>query len=123
MYILHPGLDTVNTFFTNFIKKDILIYVHVLYNVNKGGENVTEEEMRARIVELEEENKTLKTTSETLTKAKEDNEKRINDLLDENRKLFVKITTPEDKKKPEEKEDQELSIEEFALSLIKDKKI
>lgn len=55
---------------------------------------MTEEEMRARIVELEELNKELTATNENLANDVKAKDERITSLQEHNQKLFMKITSP-----------------------------
>jgi hypothetical protein len=77
---------------------------------------VTTEEMQARIIALEESEKTLKEANTTISASSAEAAKRIIELQEHNQKLFLKITAPEEKTK-EEKEEKVQSLEEFALTL------
>jgi hypothetical protein len=75
---------------------------------------MTFEELQALYLKIFEENKTLKTSKETLETDVKAKETRITELQEHNQKLFLKLTTPETSK-PEPISPQ--SLEEFAKTL------
>jgi chromosome condensin MukBEF MukE localization factor len=77
---------------------------------------LTEEELQAEILKLQDENKTLKTTNETLTADKEKLGTRITELQEHNQKLFLKLTTTEQPEK-KDKPDEPQALEDFAKTL------
>lgn len=85
---------------------------------------MTEEEMRAKIIELDDKVKTLETEktaietekTELETKYQTDlqmSEKRIDDLKDYNRELFMKVTTKVEPKPEEQKPDNNYSLDDL----------
>lgn len=91
---------------------------------------MTEEELRARIVELEDQVKTLETEKTALesekteleTKYETDSkmtEKRINDLKEYNRELFLKVTTKVEETEKEEQEKDDYSLDNLLSDLEK----
>ena len=82
---------------------------------------MSEEEMRARIVELEEANKNLTSELESLKTSNDEKDKKIVSLQEHNQKLFLKVTTPIEKT-PVEKTDEEL-VNDVCESILKVKKI
>jgi predicted nuclease with TOPRIM domain len=75
---------------------------------------MTFEELQAEFLKIQEENKTLKTTKETLEAESKTKDTRITELQEHNQKLFLKLTAPEPTKPTEP---QVQSLEEFAKTL------
>ena len=72
------------------------------------------EELRARIIELEENNQSLSNELEHSKKQIEDNEKRILSLQEHNQRLFLKTTVQVEE---EVKEEDKLTIDSFLQSI------
>ena len=72
------------------------------------------EELRARIIELEENNQSLSNELEHSKKQIEDNEKRILSLQEHNQRLFLKTTVQVEE---EVKEEDKLTIDSFIQSI------
>ena len=77
---------------------------------------MTEEEMRAEIIRLNEASVALVQNNTTLTEKGQADTIRIQELQEHNQKLFLKITTKEEKK-VEEQEHVIVSNEDFAKTL------
>lgn len=82
---------------------------------------MNEEEMRARIVELEEENKQLKATNENLENDVKAKGERITSLQEHNQKLFMKVTSPIPSEPAVKTADERIG--EICDSILKVKKI
>jgi hypothetical protein len=88
----------------------------VLYNVNKGGETVVEEQLKAEIVRLTEELTNSTKVVDNLKKTEEAHKTRINELLAENNKLFNKVLNKE-VAEPGAGETKVTDLKEFAKTL------
>lgn len=82
---------------------------------------MNEEEMRAEIVRLTDENKTLKETNENLANDVKAKDERITSLQEHNQKLFMRVTSPVTPE-PEVETDSE-KVNKLCDSILKVKKI
>lgn len=78
---------------------------------------MTLEELQAKVLELEEQNKLITEERDNLKKSSEDLNKRITDLQEHNQKLFLKLTKEEPQK--EEEKESIKSLEDVAIDIMK----
>lgn len=90
-------------------------FTKIWYRVYNKGEVILMEieELRARIIELEENNQSLSNELEHSKKQIEDNEKRILSLQEHNQRLFLKTTVQVE----EEVKEDKLTIDSFLQSI------
>lgn len=83
---------------------------------------MNEEELRAKVVELEEKLKELASENENFKNAISEKDERINSLQEHNQKLFMKVTTPIVTEENKEKTQDE-KLEDLCSEILKLKRI
>jgi uncharacterized membrane protein YcgQ (UPF0703/DUF1980 family) len=83
-----------------------VVNIHINYQCREG-DKMTLEELQAKVLEMEETQKTIQSENETLKKQVEDKIKREKELEEHNQRLWLKITSKVEDK-PTETEDKEV---------------
>ena len=92
--------------------------VKIRMNLQLFADGPTLEQLQEEVIKLREENKTLAEGVEGFKKEIETRDSRITELQEHNQKLFLKITSPEEK--PEE-EEKGITIDEVCEQILQQK--